>query len=169
MKPTDDRRDDPRDDRHHGLEHIDNPLTGHEEDDVNVRGIIAFAAGLAIVTAGVAVLMWLLFMGFEHLAQQRDPELSPLAIPAGQRPPEPRLLTDEPGELRRFLEREAEALAGGVDEATGVRRLSIEEAMRQVAAEGLPSRAEPAGPRQGTRAPAMGGPSGGRALGTPKQ
>jgi hypothetical protein len=166
MKPTD-----PYDD---GVpkgeeEYLHNPGVAHEHDDVNVRGIIAFAAGLAIVTAGVAVLMWLLFMGFEHLAQARDPELSPLAIPAGQLPPEPRLLLKEPEELRLFREREAQALAGGVDEATGVRRMSIEEAMRQVAAEGLPSRAEPADPRQGTRAPAMGGPSGGRALGTPRQ
>jgi hypothetical protein len=166
MKPTD-----PYDD---GVpkgedEYLHNPGVAHEHDDVNVRGLIAFGAGLAIVTAGVAVLMWLLFMGLEHLAQQRDPELSPLAIPAGQMPPEPRLLTNEPEELRRFREREAQALAGGVDEQTGARRLSIDEAMRQVATEGLPARAEPVDPRRGTRAPSMGGPSGGRTVGAPKR
>jgi hypothetical protein len=166
MKPTD-----PYDD---GVpkgeeEYLHNPGVAHEHDDVNVRGLIAFTVGLAVVTATVAVLMWLLFMGFERLAQNRDPELSPLAVPAGQTPPEPRLLTNEPEELRRFLAREAEILAGGRDEQTGAVRMSIEDAMRQVAAEGLPSRTEPAGDRQGTHAPSMGEASGGRILGVPRQ
>jgi hypothetical protein len=147
-------------------EFLHNPGVAHEHDDVNVRGLIAFAAGLAIVTAGVAVLMYVLFLGLEHLAQGRDPDLSPLAVPAGQMPPEPRLLTNEPQELQRFREREARALAGGTDEQTGAARMSIEEAMRQIVSEGLPARTgEPVDPREGTRAPSMGEASGGRAVG----
>jgi hypothetical protein len=168
MKPTEDRHHQPGHDRHHDLESIDNPAVGHEEDDVNVRGLITFAVGLAVLTGGVAVLMWLLFMGLEHMAAGRDPELSPLAIPAGQMPPEPRLLVNEPQELERFRQREAQALAGGIDEQTGAPRMSIDEAMRQIAAEGLPTREAPVDPRRGTRAPSMGESSGGRVLGPPK-
>jgi hypothetical protein len=169
MKPTDDRHHGPAHDRHHPLEPLDNPLVGHEEDDVNVRGLLAFAVGLAAVTGIVALLMWVVFIGLESLARDRDPELSPLALPAGQRPPEPRLLLKEPEELRRFREREAEALAGGADPLTGATRMSIEEAMRQVATEGLPARPEAVGPREGTRAPSMGGASGGRTVGSQRQ
>jgi hypothetical protein len=166
MKPTD-----PYDDgvAKGEAEYLHNPGVAHEHDDVNVRGLIAFTAGLAIVTAGVAVLMYLLFLGLERFAKDREPELSPLAIPAGQQPPEPRLLLNEPEELQQVREREAQALAGAAAEGTGAPRMSIEEAMRHVAAEGLPAREETVGPRQGTRAPAMGESSGGRMLGAPRQ
>jgi hypothetical protein len=164
MKPTD-----PYDDgvAKGEAEFLHNPGVAHEHDDVNVRGLIAFAAGLAIVTAGVALLMYGVFEGLEYLAKGRDPELSPLAVPAGQEPPAPKLLLDEPLELRLFQAREAQALAGGPDE-TGAPRMSIEDAMRQIAAEGLPARAEPVDPRTGTGAPSMGESSGGRMLGAPR-
>lgn len=147
-------------------EHLHNPDVAHEHDDVNVRGLVTFALGLAIVTGAVMVLMWGLFIGLERLAADRDPELSPLAMPSGQAPPEPRLLTNEPLELRRFREREAQALAGGQDPQTRTTRMSIEEAMRQVAAGRLPARSGDADdPRRGTRAPSTGESSGGRMLG----
>lgn len=147
-------------------EHLHNPDVAHEHDDVNVRGLVTFAVGLAILTGTVMVLMWGLFTGLDRLASDRDPELSPVAMPSGQEPPEPRLLTNEPLELRRFREREAQALAGGQDPQTGTTRMSIDEAMRQVAAGGLPVRAgETDDPQRGTRAPSMGESSGGRMLG----
>jgi hypothetical protein len=162
MKPTD-----PNDDGVAKGEaaYLHNPGVAHEHDDVNVRALVTFAVGLAVVTAAVAALMYGMFLGLERLAQDRDPELSPLAIPAGQMPPEPRLLTNEPAELQRFRDREAQALAGGPDEQTETTRMSIEDAMRQVAAEGLPTRAEPVDARAGTRAPSRGESSGGRTVG----
>lgn len=163
MKPTEHYDDGvPRVD----AEHLHNPDVAHEHDDVNVRGLVTFAVGLAVVTGAVMVLMWGLFIGLERLASDRDPELSPLAMPSGQEPPGPRLLTNEPLELQRFREREAEALAGGQDPQTGTTRMSIEEAMRQVAEGRLPARSgEAADPRRGTRAPSMGEASGGRMIG----
>jgi hypothetical protein len=164
MKPTDAYDDGVR--KEEG-DFLHNPGVGHEHDDVNVRGLVAFAAGLAVITGGVMVLMWLVFIGLERMATDRDPELSPLATPGGRLPPEPRLLTNEPLELERIRQREAQALMGGRDEQTGTSRMSIEDAMRQVATEGLPTRTgEPVDPRQGTRAPAMGESSGGRRLGS---
>lgn len=165
MKPTDGRDDGvPRTED----EYLHNPGVAHEHDDINIRALVTFAVGLAVLTAGVAGLMYLTFVGFEHLAVQRDPELSPLALPGGQRPPEPRLLLDEPKELRDIRQREAQALQGGLDEQTGVTRLSIDEAMKAVAAGGPPTReGEAVDPRRGTRAPSMGESSGGRVLGAP--
>jgi hypothetical protein len=164
MKPTERHYDD-------GVpkvegEYLHNPDVAHEHDDVNVRGLLAFGSGLAVLTAVVLVLMWAVFMGFERLASQRDPVLSPVAMPAGQLPPEPRLLTNEYEELRRHREREAQALAGGAEGGQGTTRMPIEDAMRQIGTGGLPSRAgEPVNPTEGTRAPSMGEASGGRTVG----
>jgi hypothetical protein len=147
-------------------EHLHNPDVAHEHDDVNVRGLVTFGAGMVIVTGAVMVLMWGLFIGLERLASDRDPDLSPMAMPSGQQPPEPRLLTNEPLELQRFREREAQTLAGGQDPKTGATRMSIDDAMRQVAAGGVPARSgEADDPRRGTRAPSMGESSGGRTVG----
>lgn len=148
-------------------EYLHNPEVAHEHDDVNVRGLFAFALGLAVVTVSVMVLMWALFEGLERLARDRDPDLSPLAMPAGELPPEPRLLTNEPQNLQRHSEQVRQALEGGPDPQTGATRMSIDEAMRRIAAEGLPSRSgATVDPRKGTRAAAMGESSGGRMLGT---
>lgn len=162
MKRTERHHDDgvPKQDK----EFLHNPEVAHEHDDVNVRGLLAFAGGLAVLTGVVMVLMWAVFTGFERLAAQRDPVLSPVAMPTGQLPPEPRLLTNEYEELRRHREREAQALTGGVDPQTGTKRIPIEDAMRQIGAGRLPSRAEAADPKAGTRAPSMGEASGGRVV-----
>ena len=166
MKPTDGR-----DDGVPGTEneYLHSPGVAHEHDDISIRGLVIFAVGLAVLTVGVAGLMYLTFEGFERLAAQRDPELSPLALPAGQRPPEPRLLLDEPTYLREVRQREAQALQGGKDAQTGATRLSIDEAMKRIAADGRPVReGEAVDPRRGTHAPAMGESSGGRMLGAPR-
>jgi hypothetical protein len=153
-----------------GHEGAHNPGVDHEHSDVNVRQILGFGVGLAVITIACAIIVRVLFGILEHQAEAADPTLSPLAIPAGQLPPEPRLQTNEPAGLKKLRTVEAETLEGygWVDEKTGVARMPIEDAKKALLHRGLPSRAQGAGdPLEGTNAPAFGEASGGRALHMP--
>lgn len=150
---------------HHGA-HDDNPEVAHEESDINVRRILMFGLGMAAITGAVAVLMYGMFIGLERWAASNDPQLSPLAVPAGQLPPEPRIITNEPAQLKKWRDEEARILAGGVDERTGTAVLPIEEAKKRLLQQGMPARpAAPAGLLLGTTAPVRGESSSGRMLG----
>ena len=125
----------------------------HEHSDVNVRAVLMFAFGLMVVTGVVMVAMSALFNVLEGQAAANDPVLSPLARPAGQSPPEPRLLTDEPQNLQLFKARQAEMLKG------------IDDAKKRLLETGLPVRADaPTDPWIGTHSPARGESSSGRAI-----
>ena len=144
---------------HHDDEHlydqaeIQNEDVDHEHSDVNVRAIIAYAVGMAVVVAVCAVASYGLMQFFEHQAAANDPVVSPLAQPAGQLPPEPRLIEDEPKNLQQFRDALAERLKG------------IDEGKRQFLQQGLPVRADaPTDPWMGTHSPATGEASGGRTI-----
>ena len=143
----------------------DNEQVDHEHSDINVRKVLMFGAGLIAVTVVCQLLVWALFGMLERQAAANDPQLSPLAIPAGKLPPEPQLQTNEPAGLAKFRALEAETLEGygWVDQPMGVARMPIAEAKKLIAERGLPVRAgAPPDPRVGTPAPAMGEASGGR-------
>jgi hypothetical protein len=130
-----------------------NEDVAHEHSDVNVRALLIFCIGLAAVAAIVHIAMYGLFIVFERQAAANDPVVSPLTRPAGALPPEPRLLTDEPGNLRQFHASQAEALKG------------IEDAKKQLLQQGLPVRPNaPADPWLGQHSQAWGGSSSGRAI-----
>jgi hypothetical protein len=166
MTPTD------RGAHHYSDAEMHNDDVAHEHSDINVRTVLAFAAGMAVVVAASALLVWIVFRTLEGQAAASDPELSPVAAPAGQQPPAPRLLTDEPGNLRRVRAEEANTLDryGWVDERAGVAHVPIEEAKKLLVQHGLPTRATGAvdDPRTGTDAPAYGEASGGRNIAIPK-
>ncbi len=135
----------------------DDPLhnedVAHEHTDVNVRALLLFCFGLTAVVVLSAVAVYGLFVVFEQQAAARDPVLSPHAVPAGQLPPEPRLLTDEPQNLQRFRTEQAEALKG------------IDEAKKQLLQQGLPVRADaPTETWMGTPSRARGESSSGRGI-----
>jgi hypothetical protein len=163
MPPTDPRRPSghgaPGSAGHHHDDHLyaDDPLhnedVAHEHSDVNVRALMVFCFGLTAVILISALAMYGLFIVFEGQAAANDPILSPHAVPAGQLPPEPRLLINEPQTLERFRTEQAEALKG------------IGEAKKQLLQQGLPVRADaPADAWMGTRSHARGESSGGRAI-----
>jgi hypothetical protein len=132
---------------------LHNEDVAHEHSDVNVRALLTFCVGLAVLTGVVMVAMALLFNVFEAQAAANDPVMSPLARPAGQLPPEPRLLTDEPQNLERVRAEQADALKG------------IGDAKKRLMEQGLPVRANaPTDPWMGTRSQARGESSGGRAI-----
>jgi hypothetical protein len=148
---------------------LHNDDVAHEHSDVNVRTVLVAALVLATVVAVSAVAMWGLFRLLEHQAAANDPQLSPLAIPAGQQPPEPRLQTNEPAALRKFHETEDRTLEnyGWIDQKNGVAHMPIGEAKKLLLERGLPTRSGTADPAEGTHAPAYGEANGGRAIGRP--
>lgn len=159
MPPTDHHDD--------GFEH--NEDVAHEHTDVNVRTVLIAALALAVVIGIVQVAMWALFNRFEQQATTSAPPLSPLALPADQQPPEPRLQVNEYAGLKTFREAEAKTLEayGWIDEKAGVAHVPISEAKKLVAERGLPSRAAAVDPATGTHAQAYGEASGGRNLTRP--
>lgn len=157
---------------HHSAEEMHNEDVAHEHTDVEIRTVLAFGAGLVAVVAVCAVLMWVLFGVLERQAAARDPQISPLARPAGQGPPAPTLQTNEPAGLAEFRAEESKTLEGygWVDQLGGVAHIPIAEAKKLTLERGLPVRggASTDDGRLGTHAYAMGEASGGRTLVKPK-
>lgn len=78
----------------------------HEESDVNIRAIVTFVVILFVIGAVVHVALWGLMAMYANQSSKADPAVSPLAIPSGTLPPEPRLLTDEPAALQQVRDEE---------------------------------------------------------------
>jgi hypothetical protein len=142
------------DDKHlYDQAELHNEDVAHEHSDVNVRAILGSAVAMFAVVGVCALIVWGLFNFLESQAAANDPVMSPLAQPAGQLPPEPRLLTDEPRNLQQFRDSVAERLKG------------IDEGKKQFLQQGVPVRADaPLDPWMGTHSPARGESSGGRAI-----
>jgi hypothetical protein len=167
----------------HAIDEMHNDDTAHEESDINIAALVwsmVVMFGVVIITAG---LMYVLFWNvLEKQAQERDPKLSPLAMPATTMPktttespffgsaPEPRLMTVEPLNLLEVRAAEQQTLHGygWVDEKAKVARVPIDEAKKLIAERGLPVRPDPiSDPRIGTRVPAAGESSSGRVITRP--
>lgn len=157
---------------HYTQAEMHNPDVAHEEADINIRTVLTFAVGLAVVVMISAGLMGIMFRVLSNQAAANDPQVSPLALPPGQTPPAPNLLTNEPAGLRSFHAEEDRTLDGygWVDQRAGVARLPIEQAKKLIVERGLPVRATGAvdDPRVGTHAPAYGEASSGRTIVLPK-
>jgi hypothetical protein len=157
-----------RDDIHEtpDVTYIHNPEVSHEASDVNVKAIIQFTAGLLVAMVLTVVLMKLMYNVFEKREQRQELKApaGPMALSKEERlPPEDKSrLQAAPGfgvtlkdgkrvnlELQapqaeyRVLKKEwdRELKDGIMDTKTGaVTALPIEQAMKQVVQQGLPSR-----------------------------
>ena len=134
------------DTKHH---HAPSPLPV-EGDGVSYSGIFWFVVVLTVTTVACQLLVVGLFAYLDHrlLPVSTSPR-SPLASPAGQAPPAPTLLRDEPANLKTFKDTEHSVLTsyGWVDQATGAVRLPIDRAKDLIIERGLPVRgATPATP-----------------------
>ena len=157
---------------HYSAEELHNEDVAHEHTDVNIRTILAFGGGLVAVAVICALLMWGLFRVLERQAAANDPQVSPLARPAGERPPGPVLLTNEPATLEKFRAQELKTLQGygWVDQQGGVAHMPIADAKKLIVQRGLPVRSDGATDAQtGTNAPAMLDASSGRTIAVPKR
>jgi hypothetical protein len=148
------------------VSHIRNVEVKHETSDVNVRGVLTFALVLALATIAVGAGVWMLFKYFN--AQQAKAEKpGPMALEGKDRlPPEPRLQAAPgfqlklesgqtvnleklaPQEEYRVLRRQwDENLRTGLKDRSGnTVGIPIEDAMKKIVSQGLPTRAKgPAG------------------------
>jgi hypothetical protein len=121
---------------------------GYERTDARpgatVRGGL-YILGTMFLTAAVLVPLFR-FFGRRERAEQR-PAATVLAPSArAPEPAFPRLVTSEPAVLARFRSQEDALLTswGWVEKDRGIARMPIEEAMKIVAARGLPSFPAPA-------------------------
>ena|SRR5687767_1489527 len=116
---------------------------GRELADISIHAL--WHHGLYLVIVCVAT--WFAMMGMFKLVMGRlaagDPQVSALARPAGEAPPGPRLLTNEPLNLQQFRERETQTLEhyGYIDQAAGTVHMPIERAKELLLQRGLPARA----------------------------
>lgn len=121
---------------------IEHDAEAHERTDVNVRAILWFCGGLVLIAAVIHVAVWLLFITFERRTAAADPAPAPLAQPAGQLPPSPRLQIRPVNDLKA-LRAEEDALLhaeGTAGEQPGVYRIPIERAKQLIVERGLPVR-----------------------------
>ena len=121
----------------------DEPAARHEESDVNVRGVLGFAAGLLVTAVLIQFMVWLLFVYFSGREAARVVPEYPLAAGEQTRvPPEPRLQTNPREDLRALRAREDAVLNsyGWVDKTSGVVRIPIDEAIKLTVQRGLPVR-----------------------------
>jgi hypothetical protein len=116
---------------------------GHEQSDVDVRYLFAFAAGLLVTAVFIYVLTWLLFSYFSAREARKSLPEYPLAAEQQTRlPPEPRLQASPRQDLKD-LRADEDTLLGGyswVDRNAGIVRIPIDAAMRLTIERGLPAR-----------------------------
>ena len=86
------------------------------------------------------VLMYGLLRFMQHDADTKGVKRSPLAVPAGQPPPAPNLLTDEQTNLKTFRAEEEKKLSSysWIDQSAGTVRIPIDRAKELLLERGLP-------------------------------
>ena len=114
-----------------------------QPDEVNIRAILGFGAGLIVSAIAIHLMVWLLFQYFSGREAARLAPVYPLAIgEANRQPPEPRLQTNPRDDLRAMRAHEDELLNnyGWIDKPAGIVRIPIDEALKITAQRGLPAR-----------------------------
>src|SRR5262245_32546753 len=120
---------------------VDNVTVQHEESDVNVRAIFAFAGALLVTALVIHVGVWFLFDAFAEREAAGAPR-APLAVGQTRLPPQPRLQVTPREDLREFRAGEDVRLNGyqWVNKEAGIVRIPIAEAIRLTLERGLPTR-----------------------------
>ena len=116
------------------------PEVRYEQSDVRPGAIVRFAIGLVLVVGVSAVTLLGLFALFARQQRRHDPPPPPLARQAGRLPPGPRLQAAPLQDLERLRAEEEKELTsyGWIDAKAGIAHIPIDEAIKIVAARGLP-------------------------------
>ena len=124
------------------------PEVRYEQSDVRAGAIVRFAIGLVLVVGVSAVVLLGLFKLFARQQRRHDPPPPPLAQEAGRLPPGPRLQAAPLQDLEQLRAEEEKELTsyGWVDRTAGIAHIPIDEAIKIVAARGLPQAAASASP-----------------------
>jgi len=138
----------------------------HEESDINVRALLWFVVMLTATVLAVDVVCYGMFKLMNRYEASNEPYVTPLAVPAGQDPPEPQLQTTPWTDLQKLRAQEHEYLNsyGWVDERMGVARIPIAKAKELLLKQGIPVRPGQGDASEGTRIQATGESNGGRSL-----
>jgi hypothetical protein len=110
--------------------------------ELHLRGIIGFVLGLTVLVVVAATLMYFLGGGLKSHLVAQDPAPSPLPEASEpQIPPEPRLLAKPVQALADLRAEEGLVLSsyGWVDKEAGTVHVPIEDAMRRVVEDGMPT------------------------------
>lgn len=129
----------------------ENPSVHHEATDVNISGVLGFAAALIVAAIIIHLVIWVLFRFMDAKQATRVPVQYPLAAQQEPRvPPEPRLQTNPREDLKVLRDQEQQILStyGWVDKNGGVVRIPIEDAMKLTVQRGLPTRPQQGTPKQ---------------------
>jgi hypothetical protein len=114
----------------------------HETRDANVKSVLKFGIGLAVLILVTCIVMaW--FFGFLGEVQKLGPPASPFAESQTQ-PPAPRLQVQPVQDLSHLRQDEDEKLNsyGWVDQKAGIARIPIDRAMDLLLQKGLPVQQE---------------------------
>jgi hypothetical protein len=116
------------------------PELRYEQSDVRAGAIVRFALALVVVIVLAAVFLLGLFKLLARQEQRHDPAPPPLAQEAGRLPPAPRLQSSPQQDLEQLRAEEERDLTtyGWVDAKAGIAHIPIDEAIKIVAARGLP-------------------------------
>ncbi len=114
---------------------------GYEKSDVEIKVVVLFLAGLAVLLLVVMLLMTGLYDVLEFKFERTGTEVSPL-VDIVQIPPGPRLQANPAEELVLVQGWEEERLNSyqWVDEDTGTFRIPIDRAIQIISETGLPAR-----------------------------
>ncbi len=120
---------------------------GTEGTDVRLRPILVFSIGLVVTIIVAYLIVTVLFRVFTSQATDRDtaagvPEAQQQAATEDRLPPEPRIQVNPEADLKALRQREDAQLNsyGWVDQQAGTVHIPIEQAMKLVLEQGLPTR-----------------------------
>ena len=129
-------------------EYIPPPGMKYETRDISTRIVVWFGISLVIAAAVIHVAIWLLQVYLGGLDEKAYPRQYPMAhVGAPQQPPAPRLQVQPREELKTMRAEEDRILRGygWADAQTGKVQIPIEEAMRLLGEQGLPTRSDASG------------------------
>jgi hypothetical protein len=132
------------------------PETRFEAGDLNAKAVLLTGAGLLVVLWAIVLLIYPLFSYFENARARSSPPPIQAAAHGTPRSPEPQLQENPQRDLKDVRDYEDAQLNGyqWIDRAQGTISIPIEEAMRIVAARGIPpqpSSGKYFDPQEGTR------------------
>lgn len=130
------------------VSHIQNPAVAHEHSDVSVSGILTFAVGLIVTAVVIYLSLWTMFARLTRHESSLQSAPSPLAGEFLKLPPEPRLQGAPGHEVHPMVEMQALRASedavlnnyGWIDQGAGKVRIPIDQAMRRLVEQGLPTR-----------------------------
>ena len=124
-----------------------NPDVQFEKEDIRATPVLQFLVAIAITSVVVCLLLLGFYRGMRSYVAALQPEPPHMRFEESREAPAPRLQMRPDLDLQAVRAQEDRILTtyGWVDKSRGVVRIPIDEAMRLVAAQGLPATAASSG------------------------